>query len=89
MSFVLVTKFQKDIGSEFYLIEEKEFNDLFEIYRKDTTPNIYKDHHVRLNDKAKKLREEKFYYDQLLEVRSRWTPGEPLDIRVVGYYIWE
>ena len=84
MTFVLLNK-----NSEFYLIEEKEFSNHFEIFRKENTPNVYNDFHVRLNDSGKKLREEYFYYYQLLEVRSRWTPGDPMDVKIVGFYIWD
>ena len=59
------------------------------MYRNETTPKIYKTHHVRLTEEGKELDEVCFYPYSLHEVRSQWMPGQfKPDLPITGLYTW-
>lgn len=86
---VLITQFGIH-NNKTLLVDLNDFDELFEIYRNEKSPKIYKEHHVRLTDKGKEYDEDYFYNYQLLEARCKWDYGKfDESVEITGHYMWE
>jgi len=87
---VLISWYAHNVAMRSIMIMDMdEFEKCFEIYRKDGTPKVYKDHHVRLTEEGLDLDEECFYRYILFEARSGWPLGPFKEgVELVGHYIW-